>query len=594
MSILFSKSIKQLLVATVLFSLFSVPSIAQFTQKGQKLDPFFTDLSFGAEFGKSVALSADGKTAIIGAPYDKGDVGAAIIYTLTPCGWEVTKQLTASGVSAGSLQGFSVDISADGNTAIIGAPKTNNWSGAAWVFAKSNGEWKEVKKLNPTDGSGQSEFGTSVALAADGNTAIIGGSEDNNGVGAAWIFRRAGNNWTQPFSKMLGSDIRSTQVYPAHQGIAVDISADGSTAVVGASGQDGRKGAVILYLLGTTSYTEQDLFEGQSGNTMLGHSVAISADGNTALTGIPRVDNGNGGVVVLVRNAGVWSFELNGAQLSNPAKSQQGMAVALSADGNTAIIGGGGTAFTPNTGGQGQTWVMTRVGSNWFEQAKYVGIPSVGNSQQGSAVAISGNGKSFLTAGFADNAKDGAAWFFTTEPLTIPIPSISDFTPKSASEGQTVTITGTDFTCVTEVSFGNVFGEILSQTPTTITANVLGNSSDVSGDVCVYAPGGKDCKGGFTYNGGATSITKSPSSASATVHLYPNPAEDYLVIEVPASMGTSQHATISNALGQTMRGNIPAPSSGQWQVDISTLPAGIYMFTLQFNTTIQTQKFIKK
>jgi hypothetical protein len=35
------------------------------------------------------------------------------------------------------------------------------------------------------------EFGTSVALSADGNTALIGGPEDNNGVGAAWLFTRS-------------------------------------------------------------------------------------------------------------------------------------------------------------------------------------------------------------------------------------------------------------------------------------------------------------------------------------------------------------------------------------------------------------------
>ena len=87
---------------------------------------------------------------------------------------------------------------------------------------------------------------------------------------------------------------------------------------------------------------------------------------------------------------------------------------------------------------------------------------------------------------------------------------------------------------------------------------------------------------------------RTESSRQLDVWLYPNPAEDYLVIEAPASMGTPQSAAIYNMLGKTMMENIPVPSAAPWQVDISTLPAGIYMLNLQFTETVQTLKFIKK
>lgn len=44
------------------------------------------------------------------------------------------------------------------------------------------------RKLTGADGSGETEFGTNVALSADGDTALIGGWRDNGGVGAAWAF----------------------------------------------------------------------------------------------------------------------------------------------------------------------------------------------------------------------------------------------------------------------------------------------------------------------------------------------------------------------------------------------------------------------
>jgi hypothetical protein len=38
--------------------------------------------------------------------------------------------------------------------------------------------------------------GTSVALSADGNTAIMGGPEDNDFIGAVWVFTRRNGVWT--------------------------------------------------------------------------------------------------------------------------------------------------------------------------------------------------------------------------------------------------------------------------------------------------------------------------------------------------------------------------------------------------------------
>jgi hypothetical protein len=83
------------------------------------------------------------------------------------------------------LEGSSVALSSDGNTAIIGGPGDDNTeprpsagaNGAAWVFTRSGSTWTQQAKLVGTDllgGFGQAQ-GWSVALSADGNTAILGG-----------------------------------------------------------------------------------------------------------------------------------------------------------------------------------------------------------------------------------------------------------------------------------------------------------------------------------------------------------------------------------------------------------------------------------
>jgi hypothetical protein len=83
--------------------------------------------------GWSVALSADGGTAIIGAPENSvngTDSGQARIYTWTDTGWTQQGQ-DIDGEAANDQSGYSVALSADGRTAIIGAPHNYGGNGAS-------------------------------------------------------------------------------------------------------------------------------------------------------------------------------------------------------------------------------------------------------------------------------------------------------------------------------------------------------------------------------------------------------------------------------------------------------------------------------
>jgi hypothetical protein len=114
--------------ATLLFS--SQLALAQFTQQGPKL--------VGGQPGQqgqgwSVALSGNGNTAIVGGPYQVAsgpfpfsDYGAAWVFTRSGGVWtqqgSMLEANDASDNKHGVLQGWSVALSADGNTAIVGGP----------------------------------------------------------------------------------------------------------------------------------------------------------------------------------------------------------------------------------------------------------------------------------------------------------------------------------------------------------------------------------------------------------------------------------------------------------------------------------------
>jgi hypothetical protein len=101
-------------------------------------------------------------------------------------------KLAGTGAVGYAVQGFSASLSADGNTALVGGPDDNDTVGAAWVFTRSGGAWSQQGPKLIGTGAVNNPFpaaqGYSVALSGDGNTAIVGGNDDNNEVGAAWVY----------------------------------------------------------------------------------------------------------------------------------------------------------------------------------------------------------------------------------------------------------------------------------------------------------------------------------------------------------------------------------------------------------------------
>jgi hypothetical protein len=145
---------------------------------------------------------------------------------------------------------MSVALSADGNTAIVGGWSDNGKTGAAWVFSRSNGVWtQQGNKLVGTGGVGNACQGMSVALSADGDTAIVGGPGDNPWIRSAPYGRgAAGAAWvftrTGGVWAQQGDKLVGTG---ARQGMSVALSADGNTAIVGGIGDEGGVSAVSVF-----------------------------------------------------------------------------------------------------------------------------------------------------------------------------------------------------------------------------------------------------------------------------------------------------------------------------------------------------------
>ena len=321
-------------------------------------------------------------------------------------------KLFGTGAIGDAFQGSSVSISADGNTAVEGGSFDNSNAGAVWVFTRIAGAWtQQGTKLLGTGFVGSNIYlGCSVGISADGNTIVAAGQGDNNNAGAVWVFTRSAGVWTQQGSKLVGPG----SVGNALQGHSVGISGDGNTIIVGGERDNNNAGAVWIFTRSAGVWTQQGgklVGSGAVGSLVYqGCSVSISADGNTIVEG-GRNDNNNAGAVwVFTRSAGVWTQ--SGPKLVGSGATGsivcQGTSVAISSDGNTFVEG----ANLDNSN-IGAVWVFSLSGGVWTQQgSKLVGSGAAGNSQQGISVAISSDGNTFIEGGDFDNSNAGAVWTF--------------------------------------------------------------------------------------------------------------------------------------------------------------------------------------
>jgi hypothetical protein len=397
--------------------------------------------------GRGVALSGDGNTALVGGAGDGGGVGAAWVFTRSGTTW--TQQAELKGAEAGGKAAFgsSVSLSSDGNTALVGAPHDSGEPGAAWVFTRSGSAWSaQGTKLTGSEEIGESEFGDSVALSSDGSTALIGGWGDNISIGAAWVFSRSGSAWSQQGAKLTGAGEIGTGEF----GYSVALSFDGNTAMIGSFTGEG----AWAFTRSGSTWSQQGTkltATGEIGEGDFGSSVSLSSDGNTALIGASHDNGGAGAAWSFTRSGSTWSQQgtkiTGGGELG---KGYVGESAALSGDGNTALIGGLG-----DNGLIGAAWVFTRSGSAWSQQgSKLTGGGEVGEGRFATSVALSLDGVTALIGAPSDASGLGAAWPFSSG---VTAPSVTSVTPGEgpAGGGTSVTIAGTNFTGASAVRFGS-------------------------------------------------------------------------------------------------------------------------------------------
>jgi hypothetical protein len=200
--------------------------------------PEVVSISDAEQFGTSVAIDSAGTVAVVGAPVAANGVGGVYVLTRPAVGssWTTLGPFSGTGRVGNSHQGGSVAASGDGNTVLVGGTGNDQGVGAFWTFTRSadTKEWVPMgEAVVPSDHKGASSVGSAVAISGDGQTALVGGSNDNGANGAAWVFTRSGSVWKQ--QQTLRNNLAA-----AAEGATVALTPDAKAALVGAPDADSK------------------------------------------------------------------------------------------------------------------------------------------------------------------------------------------------------------------------------------------------------------------------------------------------------------------------------------------------------------------
>jgi LPXTG-motif cell wall-anchored protein len=359
------------------------------------------------ELGYSVAMSADGLTLVVGAPAgenDPGDVsGIAYVYDWNEDLREWISEELIEGEREDERFGAAVAMSADGKRIAVGAPAPfSSGIGLVRVFDRSGTNWVQVG--SDIVGSAGDRFGWSVAMSANGDRIVIGAPSDDDALGADMgsvsVFELVGSVWTSVGARLVGEGTSN------HFGSSVAMSADGTRLAVGAWGNDanktdfqGTRGHVRVFGWADSAWTRigGDI-DGLGERDEFGSSVAVSEDGSRLAVSSPGGNNYDGFLSAPEWVDNQWVFV--GGDIDAKANEYYGQSLSMSADGDRIASGGPYAA-----GQQGIARVhdlMCESGLCTWEQVGEDIVGVTAGDRFGWSVALSADGKRLAV---------GAPWF---------------------------------------------------------------------------------------------------------------------------------------------------------------------------------------
>lgn len=360
--------------------------------------------------GVSVSTSDDGSTVAIGAYFNDGNgtnSGHVRVYSWNGSAW-VQKGADLNGEAFDDWSGFSVSISADGNTVAIGAPNNDGSglnAGHVRVYSWNGNTWVQMA----TDLNGEASddaYGTSVSLSDDGQTLAVGAiGNDGNGTDAGHVrvFLWNGTAWMQ-----RGADINGESASDGFGG-SVSLNANGNILAVGATGNDGagsNAGHTRIFSWNGSAWIQlgSDI-DGAAAGNFSGKSVQLDNAGNRVLIGAPFYASLLGHARIFDWNGTSW-IQAGPDILGEDPNEQFGVSVSISGDGLSVLAGAFGNSDAGSNAGSARAYTWN--GNAWIQTGTDMDGVSAGD-QCGNAVSISGDGNILAVSSYLNSTSGTSA-----------------------------------------------------------------------------------------------------------------------------------------------------------------------------------------
>jgi len=272
-------------------------------------------------------------------------------------------------------------------------------------------------ELTASDGVSQNYFGDAVALNATGNIALVGAIDGGSAytAGAAYVYVRTSGVWSEQ-TELIPSDATATDRF----GDAVALSEDGNTAIIGAPnkhiGANSDQGAAYIFRRNGSSWVQQQELLASDGAELdgFGVSVALSSDGNTALVGAWG-KNSEGAAYIFKWNGSSWTQQAKLTASDAVAGNTFGLSVSLSGDGTIALVGDWYKTVGANSS-QGAAYVFKWNGAAWVQQQELTSSDGAAGDVFSAGLAISRDGSTIIAGSpqkkVGANVGQGAAYIF--------------------------------------------------------------------------------------------------------------------------------------------------------------------------------------
>jgi hypothetical protein len=317
---------------------------------------------------------------------------------------------------------FGSAVAIDGDYAMVGAHNSTvdgkPSQGAVYVFKRVGNQWQQIRKLVAADGVAGDHFGQTLAM--HGDMAIINAPlatiAGNMWQGAAYVFRRNGDNWTQA-QKLVDDQGEAFRTF------GTCVSLDNGHALIGSGGSShgGQRIDRAVHVFRRQQASKLPWSQSQTIATPLaddptsGFAASVTVAGKYALIGAPTASSGGnpgrGVVYAAEEQGGTWVLIDKIGASDGEARANFGVSVCI--DGDVAVIGAPGATINGNIS-QGAAYVMQRSSSGWKESRKLTASDGDRINLFGASVSI--DKATILVGAYAAQNYRGAAYVFDRTP----------------------------------------------------------------------------------------------------------------------------------------------------------------------------------